>query len=108
MMIMTKMKTSSRVFELTGKRFCHILLKGSDGTKMKKTEPTTNKGPGRQLAHVVSEVSNPLFVAVPTFWVIALSTAPDVLHAVFWWLVASLGISIAPFLGSVRTQDKVW
>lgn len=56
----------------------------------------------RWLAHIISEVSNPLFVALPTFLVIALVTAPDVPHALLWWAVAILGISIAPFLFILR------
>jgi hypothetical protein len=62
-------------------------------------EKTTNKDTGQQqIAHVISEISNPLFVALPTFFVIALITAPDILHAILWWIIAVLGISIAPFL----------
>lgn len=55
-----------------------------------------------RLAHLVSEVSNPLFVALPTFLVIALATAPNVFHALLWWMIAVLGISIAPFLFILR------
>ena len=58
--------------------------------------------PWRRLAHIISEVSNPLFVALPTFLVIALVTAPDVPHALLWWIVAVLGISIVPFLFILR------
>jgi hypothetical protein len=52
----------------------------------------------QRLAHIISEISNPLFVAVPTFFVIALITSPDLLHACLWWVTAVLGISVAPFL----------
>ncbi|GHO89392.1 hypothetical protein [Dictyobacter formicarum] len=52
----------------------------------------------QQLARLVSEISNPLFVALPTFLVIALVTAPDVAHAFLWWIIPILGISVAPFL----------
>jgi hypothetical protein len=58
--------------------------------------------PWRRLAHIISEVSNPLFVALPTFLVIALVSAPDVPHALLWWVVAIIGISIAPFLFILR------
>jgi hypothetical protein len=50
------------------------------------------------LARTVSVVTNPLFVALPTFLIIALFTAPDVPHAFLWWAVTALGISIAPLL----------
>jgi membrane-associated phospholipid phosphatase len=52
----------------------------------------------QHLAHVISEISNPLFIALPTFFVIALMTAPNLLHAILWWIIAVLGISVAPFL----------
>jgi hypothetical protein len=52
----------------------------------------------QHLAHVISEISNPLFVAVPTFLIIAFSSSPDMLHVLLWWIIAALGISIAPFL----------
>jgi hypothetical protein len=55
-----------------------------------------------RLADIVSEVSNPLFVALPTFLVIALATARDIPHAFLWWSVTILGISIAPFLFILR------
>lgn len=56
----------------------------------------------KRLAHIISEISNPLFVALPTFLVIAFATAPDIPHALLWWVVAVLGISIAPFLFVLR------
>ncbi len=52
----------------------------------------------RLLAHLISEVANPLYVALPTFAVIALVSAPDILTAMLWWVVAAVGISVAPFL----------
>jgi hypothetical protein len=80
-------------------------LKGTEHL-LKRSELTSSKGPEHRLAHLVSDVTNPLFVAVPTFLVIALTTAPDLFHAVFWWAVAVFGISLAPFLfvlGGVRS-----
>jgi membrane-associated phospholipid phosphatase len=65
---------------------------------MKKLAFSSSQGPWEWLAHVVSEISNPLLVALPTFLIIALASAPDVLHALLWWIVAVLGISIAPLL----------
>ena len=55
-------------------------------------------GPGNWVAKVISEVTNPLLVALPTFLLVALATAPDVLHALLWWSIAVLGISLAPLL----------
>ncbi|GHO62900.1 hypothetical protein KSC_017920 [Ktedonobacter sp. SOSP1-52] len=55
-------------------------------------------GPGKWVAKVISEVTNPLLVALPTFLIVALATAPDVLHALLWWSIAVLGISLAPLL----------
>lgn len=55
-------------------------------------------GPGKWAAKVISEVTNPLLVALPTFLIVALATAPDVLHALLWWGIAVLGISLAPLL----------
>ena len=63
---------------------------------MEKTQ--NDKTMQQKLAHVISEISNPLFIALPTFLVIALITAPDPLHAFLWWIIAVLGISVAPFL----------
>jgi hypothetical protein len=65
---------------------------------MNKLESSSYQGRRGWLAHVISEVANPLFVALPTFLAIALSTAPDVPHALLWWIVAVAGISVAPFL----------
>lgn len=49
-----------------------------------------------RLAHICSEVLNPFYLAIPTFFVISLYSAPDVLHALLWWLITILGISIIP------------
>lgn len=62
------------------------------------THESSVEGGGGWLAQLVSTLSNPLFIALPLFLIVALSTAPDVLHALLWWVVTALGISIAPFL----------
>jgi hypothetical protein len=54
--------------------------------------------PGTRLAHLISNVTNPLFVALPTFLLVALVTAPDWLHALLWWSIIVSGLSIAPYL----------
>ena len=69
---------------------------------MKKLEVSSYQKRWGRLAHVISEVANPLYVALPTFLVIALISAPDVLHALLWWIVAVAGISVAPFLFVLR------
>ena len=51
-----------------------------------------------RIAQIVSEVANPLFVALPTFLIVALDTAPNWQRGVLWWIVTSLGISAAPLL----------
>ena len=56
------------------------------------------QGPWELLAHRLSEVSNPLFVAIPTFFVIAWTTAPNRYTALLWWILVMVGISLAPFL----------
>jgi hypothetical protein len=69
---------------------------------MNKLELSSYQKRWGRLAHVISEVANPLFVALPTFLVIALISAPDVLHALLWWIMAVAGISVAPFLFVLR------
>jgi membrane-associated phospholipid phosphatase len=51
-----------------------------------------------RVAHIVSLITNPLFVAMPTFLLIALHTAPDIAHAFLWWGVIVVGISLAPLV----------
>lgn len=58
--------------------------------------------PGARLAHTISNITNPLFVALPTFLLIALVTAPDWQHALLWWSIIVGGISIAPYLFILR------
>lgn len=66
---------------------------------IKKSEPTSSQRVWwERLAHLLSEVFNPLFVALPTFLIIALVSAPDIWHALLWWVVSVAGISLAPFL----------
>jgi hypothetical protein len=59
---------------------------------------STEAGPWGRLAQIISDLTNPLYLAVPTFLIMALSTAPDMVHALLWWAVATVGISIAPLL----------
>ena len=68
----------------------------------KSLKSSSYQGPWRRLAGLISEGSNPLFVALPTFLVVALASAPDVHHALLWWGVAVVGISLAPFLFVLR------
>jgi hypothetical protein len=57
---------------------------------------------GKRLAQILSELFNPLVVALPTFLGIARVSAPDLLHALLWWVVAVLGVCIAPTLFVLR------
>ena len=67
-----------------------------------ETAPATRNhsspDPAQQLARIVSEVANPLFVALPTFLIVALHTAPNWQRGMLWWLVTTIGISAVPFL----------
>jgi membrane-associated phospholipid phosphatase len=69
---------------------------------MKKREVSSSQGTWKPLAHGISEVTNPLFLACPTFLVVAFASAPDILHALLWWLIAVVGISVVPFLFVLR------
>ena len=62
------------------------------------TEISSLKKPWEKLAHGISAVSNPMFVAFPTFLIIAVATAPDLPRALLWWAVTVIGISVAPLL----------
>jgi len=62
----------------------------------------SSEGPSEKLAHLVSQVTNPLFVVAPTFLLVALHTAPNVGQAFLWWGVTVVGISAAPFLFILR------
>jgi hypothetical protein len=52
----------------------------------------------RRTAHRISHIANPLFVAIPTFLLVALRTAPGIGQAFLWWTVIVIGLSVAPFL----------
>lgn len=67
-------------------------------TATEKQQLTNTTPLGKRLAKVVSDITNPLFIALPTFLIIALATAPDIFHALLWWITAVLGISIAPLI----------
>lgn len=58
--------------------------------------------PGAKFARIISNITNPLFVALPTFLLIALITASDWPHALLWWGIIVGGISIAPYLFIMR------
>ncbi len=61
------------------------------------TKISKNPAPSR-FATVISEVFNPLFLALPTFLAIALSSAPDLSRALLWCLVTIGGTSVLPLL----------
>ena len=69
---------------------------------VKRFEFPSSQGIWERLARLLSELFNPLFVALPTFLVIALASSPDDGHALLWWAVAVIGISLAPFLFVLR------
>ncbi len=49
-----------------------------------------------KLARALSVVTNPLYVALPIFLLVALHTAPDLLRGFVWWVVAVVCITVAP------------
>jgi hypothetical protein len=55
-----------------------------------------------RMARVVSEVGNPLFVALPLFLIVAIVTAPDVVYALLWWVITVGGMTAAPYLFILR------
>lgn len=55
-----------------------------------------------KVAHIISEVANPLFVAAPTFLIISLKTAPSLWQGLLWWFITVIGVSSAPFLFIVQ------
>jgi hypothetical protein len=54
------------------------------------------EGREEKLAHVISLLANPLFVAIPTLGIVAFSTAPNAGQALLWWMI-TLVMSIVPF-----------
>ncbi len=54
--------------------------------------------PGEKLAHIVSIITNPLFIALPLFLAVALKTAPNPARALLWWTIIAVGLTAAPFL----------
>lgn len=65
-------------------------------TRQTTSADQRNLAAGERLARRVSDILNPLFVALPTFLVVALHTAPDAAHAILWWAVTTVGITAAP------------
>jgi hypothetical protein len=49
-----------------------------------------------KLAQTLSVVTNPLYVALPIFLLVALHTAPDLLRGFVWWVVTVVCITVAP------------
>jgi membrane-associated phospholipid phosphatase len=75
---------------------------GKAGDEECFSDASRHEGRWVQLAHIISQVMNPLFVALPTFLLVALHTAPDTLHALLWWAVIVVGISAVPFVFILR------
>jgi hypothetical protein len=57
----------------------------------------TKKGLGDRVAHIISAIASPYVVTLPLFLFLTLRTAPDILHALLWWIVIMAGISVLPF-----------
>lgn len=56
------------------------------------------QGSTTKLANIISNITNPLFVFLPTTLLIVIHTAPDIRSALLWWVVMVVGISLAPLL----------
>jgi|SRR5215467_12516960 len=50
-----------------------------------------------KIAHRISVVGNPLFVALPFFLFVAWKTAPDWPHALLLWIITAAGVTGIPF-----------
>jgi hypothetical protein len=73
----------------------HQVTSAPDDAPVSAGQPSN---PADRLAHAVSAVMNPGYVALPTFLALAVATAPTVWAGVGWWVVTTLGISVAPLL----------
>jgi hypothetical protein len=73
------------------------MTKAPEDIQSEKGFAVTAETPGEKTAHIISVVANPLFVALPLFLAVALHTAPDVPHALIWWVIIAIGITGAPF-----------
>src|SRR5260221_13860998 len=88
-----------RVWALTSERN-GTTVKHMMPERMADTVPTSlppRSGRDR-LAQVVSQVTNPAFVALPTFLVVALRTAPNAGTGPLWWVATPIGLNRAPLL----------
>lgn len=59
-----------------------------------------------QLGHVVSEVLNPLYVAIPTFLVVALHSSSSITRGLLWWLVTTVCVSVVPLMYVARGVQR--
>lgn len=50
-----------------------------------------------RVAHRISLVANPLFVALPLFLLVAWRTAPVLWQALLWWVVTAAGVTGIPY-----------
>jgi membrane-associated phospholipid phosphatase len=53
-------------------------------------------------ASQISDLLNPLFVALPVFLIVALTTAPDTGHGLLWWLITTIGLTTIPLTYILR------
>ncbi|RED66232.1 hypothetical protein [Cohnella lupini] len=59
---------------------------------------TQARSAGDKIAYAISFLFNPLLIAVPLYLIVALHTAANLSEGLAWWLVISLGVSLAPIL----------
>lgn len=62
------------------------------------THSASQEGTATRLAHIISNISNPLFVFLPTTLLIVINTTSNIWSALLWWAVMVVGISFAPLL----------
>ncbi len=96
-----QMRSKPRMILMTLKRLAgkgqRTMAKHLPSSTVRDDRSASNERTNR-LARIVSEVGNPLFVALPTFLIVALDTAPNWQRGVLWWIVTTIGISAAPLI----------
>jgi hypothetical protein len=77
-------------------------LQSEQNSPAGEKEIFSSQDPQVRLARIISDVTNPLFIALPVSLAIALHTAPDVPHALLWWIIIVAGMYVIPYLFILR------
>ncbi len=51
-----------------------------------------------RVAHLISVIGNPLFIALPLLLLVSVASAPTPQQGLLWWGITIAGISVVPFL----------